>query len=112
MVMSEKNKVLCGSSIYEQKYYFNEEFNKLPDLVKNELKAMCVLFTEDVGGVLIMEFEEDGTLVFHTEAEESDLLYDEIGCGLKVKQMQEQKRELLAGLELYYRAVFLKQDIS
>lgn len=109
--MSE-NKVLCGSSAYEQKFYFNEEFDKLPEMIRDELKIMCVLFTEDVGGILTMEFEEDGSLIFHTEADEGDLLYDEIGCGLKIKQLQAEKRELLAGLELYYRAVFLKQDIS
>lgn len=110
--MSEKNKVLCGSSAYEQKFYFNEEFDRLPELIRDELKVMCVLFTEDVGGVLTMEFEEDGTLIFHTEADENDLLYDEIGCGLKIKQLQAEKQELLKGLELYYRGVFLKQDIS
>ena len=42
--------VLCGSSAYEQKYYLNEDFAGLPQTIKDELKIMCVLFTEDVGG--------------------------------------------------------------
>ncbi len=32
---------------------------------------LCVLYTEDVGGILTLEFEEDGTLEFKVTAEES-----------------------------------------
>lgn len=104
--------VLCGSSAYEQKYYLNEDFEGLPKGIKDELKIMCVLFTEDVGGVLTLSFEEDGTLMFQTEAEEGDLLYDEIGSVLKVKRLQEEKRELLESLELYFRVFFLNEDAA
>lgn len=104
--------VLCGSSAYEQKYYLNEDFASLPQTIKDELKIMCVLFTEDVGGILTLLFEEDGTLMFQTEAEEGDLLYDEIGSVLKVKRLQEEKRELLESLELYFKVFFLKEDAA
>ena len=57
MDMFDENVVLCVSNSYEKKYYFNPDFDKLPDDVKNELKIMCVLFTEEVGGILDMEFE-------------------------------------------------------
>ena len=97
--------VLCASSAYEQKYYLNEDFSGLPQTIKDELKIMCVLFTEDVGGILTLMFEEDGTLMFQTEAEDGDLLYDEIGSVLKVKRLQEEKRELLESLELYFRLI-------
>ena len=50
--MYQDNIVLCGASAYEQKFYFNQDFNALPDHVKKELQIMCVLFTEDVGGIL------------------------------------------------------------
>ena len=104
--------VLCGSSAYEQKYYLNEDFEGLPQTIKDELKIMCVLFTEDVGGILTLMFEEDGTLMFQTEAEEGDLLYDEIGSVLKVKRLQEEKRELLESLELYFKVFFLDEDAA
>ena len=104
--------VLCGSSAYEQKYYLNEDFEALPQKIKDELKIMCVLFTEDVGGILTLMFEEDGTLMFQTEAEDGDLLYDEIGSVLKVKRLQEEKRELLESLELYFRVFFLNEDAA
>ena len=64
---------------------------------------MCVLFTEDVGGILTLSFDEDGTLCLNTEAEETDASYDEIGAGLKIRQMQEEKRELFESLELFYK---------
>ena len=61
--------VLCGANSYEQKYYFNEEFQSLPQSVKDELRIMCVLFTEDVGGILTMEYDEKGTLDFQVISE-------------------------------------------
>lgn len=99
--------VLCGASSYEQKYYFNEEFKSLPQSVQDELHIMCVLFTEDVGGILTLEFAQDGTLEFKTEALEADARYDEIGSALKIKQLQTEKKELLESLEMYYRVFFL-----
>ena len=49
--MSEMEEVvLCGASAYNKKFYLNEDFKGLPEQIKNELKIMCVLFTEDVGG--------------------------------------------------------------
>lgn len=106
------NTVLCASSQYEQKYYLNEEFSGLPDQIKDELKIMCVLYTEDVGGILRMEFDEAGNLEFQVEADEGDLLFDEIGSVLKIKQYQEDKRELLEALEMYYKVFFLGEQID
>jgi hypothetical protein len=91
--MYQDNIVLCGASSYEQKYYFNQDFASLPEAVKQELQIMCVLFTEDVGGILTLEFDEDGSLQFKTEALEADARFDEIGSALKIKELQrEQKR--------------------
>ena len=41
-----------------------------------------------------------------TEAYEEDILYDEIGSVLKVKQMRTQKQELFEQLEQYFHAFF------
>ena len=108
----EENTVLCGANSYEQKYYFNQDFDSLPESVKRELQVMCVLYTEDVGGILTLEFEPDGNLEFKVTAPEEDYLFDEIGSVLKIKQYQEEKRELLESLELYYRAFFLFLDLD
>lgn len=105
--MYQNKTVLCGASAYEEKFYLNESFEALPDSIKDELKIMCVLYTQDVGGVLTLEFDEEGTLCFHTEAEEADYSYDDIGSVLKIKQIQREKTELLEALEMYYRVFFL-----
>lgn len=102
--------VLCASSAYEKKFYLNEEFSRLPEDIKNELKIMCVLFTEEVGGILELVFDEEGNLLFRTDADENDLLYDDIACGMLIKKMQYEKRELLESLEMFYRVFFLGED--
>lgn len=45
----EEKTVLCASNAYEKKYYFNPDFDALPDSIKDELKIMCVLYTEEIG---------------------------------------------------------------
>lgn len=110
--MEENRVVLCASSKYEEKYYLNPDFNGLPDGIKDELQVMCVLFTEDIGGILTMEFDETANLEFVTMADEGDLLYDEIGSVLKIKQLRETRQELLESLELYYRVFFLGEDLD
>ena len=103
--------VLCGASAYEQKYYFNQDFDSLPDSVKKELQIMCVLFTEDVGGILTLEYDEEGHLQFRTEALEADGRYDDIGSALKIKQIRNEKQELLEALEMYYKVFFLGEEL-
>lgn len=100
-----ENKVLCGSSAYKKKYYLNPEFNGLPEEVKKELKILCVGFTEEVGGILTLEFKPQGNLIFRVEAEENDQRFDEIGSGLKIKQLQNTRGELLRSMELYNRII-------
>ena len=105
--MNQKEVVLCGSSAYTKKYYLNPEFEGLPQSIQEELKIMCVLYTEDIGGALTLKFDEEGTLIFETSADEGDLLYDDIGSVLKIKQLQSTKAELLESLEMYFRVFFL-----
>lgn len=110
--MYEDTVVLCGANSYEEKYYFNQDFAALPDTVKNELKIMCVLFVSEVGGILLLEYGEDGTLSFRVSSREDDFFFDEIGSGLKIRQIQKEKEELLQSLELFYRVFFLNEEID
>lgn len=109
MKMSE-NTVLCGANSYEQKYYLNPDFENLPDRIKDELKIMCVLFTEDIGGIITLEYQENGNLEFKVICDEYDVTFDDIGCGLKIKQLQAEKRELLEALEMFYRVFVLGME--
>ncbi len=110
--MYQDEVVLCGSSAYTKKFYFNEDFSSLPGQIQDELKILCVLYTEDVGGVLQLVFDEDGNLNFRTECEEGDFAYDEIGSVLKIKQLRQTKQDLLEALEMYYRVFFLGEDFE
>lgn len=106
--MFEEKTILCGASHYEQLFYFNPDFDSLPKEVKQELQIMCVLYTEEVGGIIRLEFDEKGNLNLTVESKEDDILFDEIGSVLKIKQIQQEKRELLESLETYYRVFFLE----
>jgi len=112
MDMSNQEITLCASNAYNKKFYLNDNFKGLPEAIKEELQIMCVLYTEDVGGVLELVFDEDGNLEFRTSYEENDFFYDEIGSVLKIKQYQNVKRELLESLETYYRIVFLGEGLD
>lgn len=104
--------VLCGANAYEQKYYFNKDFDKMPDSIKDELHVICVLFTEEVGGIFTIVFEEDGGVSFETNAADDDFYYDEIASGLLVAEIKRSRQELLESLSLFYRVFILKEDLS
>lgn len=112
MATESERIVLCGANAYEQKYYFNEQFAAIPESIKNELHIICVLFTEEVGGTFMMVFEPDGSLSLETDADEGDILYDEISSGLLVKEIQRKKQELFESLTMFYRVFILKEQID
>ena len=94
---------LCGASYYEQKYYFNPDFGKLPTAIQEELQIMAVTFTEKVGGVFTVVFEYEGSLQFEVQSLEGDGRFDEIGSALEIKKLQTEKREFLEALEQFYQ---------
>ena len=104
--------VLCAASAYEQKFYLNPDFMTLPESVRQGLQIMCVLYTADVGGILMVVYDEDGNLELKVEHDENDFEFDEIGSVLKIKELQNTKRELFESLELYYRVKYLGEDIN
>ncbi len=104
--------VLCGASAYDKKYYFNEKFNGLPESVKEELHILCVLFTEDVGGIFTVAFDLDGHVLLESQKEEGDLLYDDVGAPLMISQVRRKKKELLRGLSIYFRVTMLHEDAA
>ena len=108
--MEQNRVVLCGANAYEKKYYFNEKFNGIPESVKEELHIICVLFTEEVGGIFTIVFEEDGSLSLETNAEEDDIYYDEISSGLLIGEIRRNRQELLESLSRYYKVFILKQN--
>ncbi len=107
-----EGKVLCAASAYDKKYYFNPEFDRLTSAIKDELQIMCVTFTEDVGGILVVRYSPEGELLLETQADEGDLLYDDIGAGLKISKLQRDKVEFFEQLELFYRVFYLGESLD
>ena len=112
MENKEKRVVLCGANAYEQKYYYNEQFKGIPQSIQDELHIICVLFTEEVGGVFTIVFEEDGSVSMRTEYSDEDFLYDEIASGLLVGEIRRKRTELFESLSLYYRVFILHEDMG
>ena len=104
--------VLCAASAYEKKFYLNPDFASLPEQIRQELQIMCVLYTEDIGGILMVVYDEDGHLELKVEHESDDFGFDEIGSVLKIKELQRTKTELFESLELFYKVFYLGEKID
>ena len=109
--MSERV-VLCGANSYEQKYYFNKDFSLIPEDIQNEIHIISVLFTEEVGGIFTMVFDEDGRLQLETQVDDGDYLYDEIGSRLLIGKITKTKQELFRSLEMFYKVFILGMNID
>ena len=104
--------VLCGANSYEQKYYFNKDFSLIPEDIKNEIHIISVLFTEDVGGIFTMVFDEEGRLQLETQVADGDYLYDEISSRLLIGKITKTKQELFRSLEMFYKVFILGMNIK
>ena len=90
-------KILCAANAANMRFFFNEDdYGILPKPVKEELKIICVLYCSDVGGMISLEFSDSHRLQITTVEP-----IDEIGAELKVKEMQQDHRELFEMLEQF-----------
>jgi len=103
-------RVLCAASAYDKKFYLNPRFSSLPESIKDELKIISVLFTEETGGILTMIYDDDGSLYLYPSHNDTDVYYDEISCGLEIKKMQKERKELFESLEEYYKAFYMNKE--
>ena len=103
--MDEK-KILCGAAAASEKYYFNPRYANLPETVQEELKMICVLFAEEVGGTFLIAFDENGEPVLQTVRDEEDILFDEIEAELQIRRLQKEHEDLFQNLAVYYQTFF------
>jgi hypothetical protein len=80
--------------------------------MKEELHVICVLFTEECGGIFMLVFEDDGSISMETVSDESDYLYDEISAGLLTHQIKIKRQDMLEALSMYYRVFILHEKIE
>ncbi len=98
--------ILAVSNKYAKLYYFNEDFEKIPEVVQRELQVLLVMHTEEIGGIIAIGFDTEGQLYIESTANELDASYDEIGSHLKIREYQRNKKELFASLEAFYNEFF------
>ena len=102
---SASSAVLCAANAYIQKYFFNPRFQNLPKEVQETLQKIAVVFTEEFGGIFLLQFSAEGKLDITVVQDETDALYDTIGAELKRKQITRDYSTLFSKLEEYYRGL-------
>ncbi|MBR0091508.1 MAG: hypothetical protein IJP92_07405 [Lachnospiraceae bacterium] len=104
--------VLCGANAYEEKYWLNPLFDRIPDSIKEELRTISILFTQDAGGVFTLVFDEDGHLEPEAFADEEDITYDHISARLLTNEVRRRRADMFRMLEMYYRICVLHEDAA
>ena len=105
---------LCGNRGY-QKDLKQRRLEKRQNRVCKgcgKIFTICVLFTEEIGGIFTIAFEPDGNVVMETNFAEDDYLYDEIGSGLMVREISRNRQEMFESLSLYYRVFVLHEKLD
>lgn len=102
MKVKAEDLVLAVANSYQQKYFLNPKYQNLPGQIKEEIKRLCVGFVEDVGGILEISFDTKGNLQLKVHIADDDLVFDEIGAELLIKELQGEKEDLFYQLELYF----------
>ena len=102
--------VLCGASAYDLKYYFNPDYLAIPQSIRDELRIICVLFTQEAGGVFLMVFDPDGEVSLIADSDEEDITYDNVSAGLLISEIRRKRADVLKSLSIYYRVKVLKED--
>ena len=72
---------------------------------------LCVLCLQWKSAVFLLCGSTATEVCSLRQAVDADAMYDEIGGALRIKQYQEEKKELLESLELYYRVFFLGEEV-
>jgi len=102
----EDGVILAISNSYEKLYYFNDDFDQIPEQVQKDLKVLLIWHTEECGGIVAVGFDTNGKLYVEATAKEFDAYFDEIGSHLKIKEYQRERRDLFASLEEFYDCFF------
>ena len=65
-----------------------------------------------MGGVFTIGFTPYGELEMDAQKDEGDLLYDDIGAELLMKEIRRKKSDMLKALSIYFKVTFLHQDAA
>lgn len=101
--MKKDNKTtLCIASCYNRKFFFNPDYDFIPQAVKTELKAICSSMAEKLHGFFEIGFYQNGDFYIGAFGADDDFDFDEIGAGLEISRIEKEKKELFKSLQLCY----------
>ncbi len=96
------SKVIGAASWENQKYFFDPEFNALPDSIKEEIRIICVVMAQRLGCTFLMGFKDEGDVYFEIVKGENAYDFDDIGADLEIKSLTKEKEELIKALKVWY----------
>ena len=83
------------SNSYIKKYYLDNRLETLPKEIKDTLKKIFVTFTENVGGMAVVSFDnKEYKLVFEIKKNDNDISFDEINANYKLAKLEQENAEL------------------
>lgn len=94
--------IMASASYYTQKYYMNQEFEGLPTEIRNEIRIICIHLAEKLHGIFTIGFYGNGEVFLQSQGEEVDYDYDEIGATLEIKKLEQEHKELIRALQMWY----------
>ncbi len=94
-----KHLVICASSTV-RKYYFEPQFDDMPDSIKKELIEEATAMAQKVSGIIAIGFTHEGDI--YIEEQQEDVFVDSIGVQLEIKKFQQEKKEFLQALKIWF----------
>lgn len=96
--------ILSAASCYNKKYFIEPNMEKrLPEAVKEELKAIVASMAEKLHCIFTLGFYDNGDVFLEASSDENDFDFDEIGAGLEIERIKREREELLNSLNLWYK---------
>ncbi|MDO5563984.1 MAG: DUF6145 family protein [Eubacteriales bacterium] len=96
-------KIIAVANKYKNLYYLDKDFSVLPIEIKNQIKISLVLSCEKIGGLIKLYFDDKGQIRLEALKEENDYTYDEILAKMTIKKIENELKDILIKLELYYK---------
>lgn len=108
--MSQNNKNLIPiivSNSYIKKYYIDERLTSLPKEIRDNLKIAFVKFTEEVGGVLQVVFDNENYEIFLTiDKSDDDIVFDEIDAKYKLSKIEKENEKVFDDIATFCKFKF------
>lgn len=96
--MEDSNKNLIPiivSNSYLKKYYLDNRLDSLPKEVKDTLKIIFVKYTEEVGGIVEVNFDKElYEISLKNYKNDDDFNYDEIEAIYKLNKIEKMYKEI------------------